>query len=216
MIMPGVEWYPFLNVPTDRPVGMIVRHSERKQIKKGTSGNNIHLTSKGREKAHALAKSFGEETILTTTSPVLRCVQTAEYFKENSLTQSLITSNLLGDPGVFIEDSKIAWRMFLEYGEMGVAKKIVLQENIEGFKDPKNMCLKLITYILETICNKGVYPFITHDYIIASLVGILMDIPVNNNTWPKFLESIFVWKDKDRVFLLYRENLKILEVSNFS
>ena len=59
---------------------LLLRHAERPPIPPGTFGNDLEITPAGRREAEALGRALaqGEPVAGVYSSPVLRCVQTAE------------------------------------------------------------------------------------------------------------------------------------------
>ena len=199
--------YPEL--PKDKPIAMLMRHSERGEIEPGTSGNEIPLTANGRVTAEKLAASIGNNIISVETSPIRRCLETAHFFANDSLSKSIKESPLLGDPGVFIHDPELAWEAFLKHDVIEISKKLFFLEKMDGFHPADQACLTLLSYCLDTLQQKpGFYPFISHDYIVAVFAGRFMGVAPNQKCWPHFLESVFFWENGDKIFFFYKKELK--------
>ncbi len=202
--------YP--DLPKDKPVAMLMRHSERGEIELGTPGNEIPLTPNGRVTAEKLAKCLGNNIISVETSPIPRCLETAHFFANDSLSKSIKESPLLGDPGVFIHDPELAWESFLKHDVVEISKKLFSLEKMDGFYPADQACLTLLSYCLGSLQqNPGFYPFISHDYIVAVFAGRFMGIAPNQKCWPHFLESVFFWEEKGNIFFFYKKELKSIK-----
>lgn len=97
-------------VPTDRPVAALIRHSVRGELPPGAGGNRVPITAKGEKLASLLGGMIGGRLQSLTTSPVLRCVQTAEAIRTGTGIQTPVRlDRALGDPGIYVLDGQEAW-----------------------------------------------------------------------------------------------------------
>ena len=66
-------------IPGDADIALVIRHAEREEIPTGTFGYHVALTDQGIAAAEQLGEALSaKRTITTVSSPVPRCVQTAE------------------------------------------------------------------------------------------------------------------------------------------
>jgi phosphohistidine phosphatase SixA len=95
-------------------ISLLLRHADRDDIPQGSFGNEILLNEKGKQNAQSFGEILSERKINRIfTSPVGRCVQTAEYITKgygNSI--EIIETTSLGAPGLHISDEKIAGNFF--------------------------------------------------------------------------------------------------------
>ena len=61
-------------------IALLLRHADREDIPQGSFGNEILLNEKGKQNAQSFGEKLAEIKVNRIfTSPVGRCVQTAEY-----------------------------------------------------------------------------------------------------------------------------------------
>lgn len=94
---------------------LIVRHAERPQIEDGEVGNDLCLTEAGVQATRCFASTLGPEIVAIQSSPILRCMQTAQLIAESHgyARENIKTSHLLGDPGFSIADADLAWQSWV-------------------------------------------------------------------------------------------------------
>ena len=78
-----------------------MRHAEREAFAQNDLGNNVDITLNGKKATETLAKQLNKKIENIYTSPVKRCIQTANIFLPYTSQTTIIKSNLLGDPGIF-------------------------------------------------------------------------------------------------------------------
>ena len=103
-------------IRADVDVSLVMRHAEREEIQAGTFGYHLALTAQGISLSQQLGAALSERrNISSISSPVPRCVQTAEaiLLSAGSLT-GVSTDRRLGSPGAFILEPEIAGPLFLE------------------------------------------------------------------------------------------------------
>ena len=97
-------------IPVDLPVVLLLRHSVRDEIPPGETGNEVPITDVGKDIALKLGQKLGARLKSLHSSPLPRCVQTAEALRLGSGVDARIAeSRLLGDPGVYVLDGHLAW-----------------------------------------------------------------------------------------------------------
>ena len=86
--------------PTHSKLALLLRHGDREQIPQGEFGNEILLNVKGKQKSLAFGEALREFPIKRIlTSPIPRCVQTAELISEGfGGGLEIISTKCLGDP----------------------------------------------------------------------------------------------------------------------
>ncbi|WP_417532173.1 histidine phosphatase family protein [Marinobacter lipolyticus] len=176
---------------------LIIRHAERPAIQDGTVGNELALTSNGVHETIRLAKSLPRKILSIESSPILRCIQTAELIAEHHelpLT-SIGRSNLLGDPGFIIEDAELAWTNWVEKGAEAVNEHLLSGTSVwPGFRDLGEAVLQMRRSIEEmlTESDDGVHVWVTHDTIVATLASRLQKTPLELEEWPDFLGGLTI------------------------
>lgn len=176
---------------------LIIRHAERPAIQDGTVGNELALTSNGIHETIRLAKSLPRKILSIESSPILRCIQTAELIAEHHelpLT-SIGRSNLLGDPGFIIEDAELAWTNWVEKGSEAVNEQLLSGTFVwPGFRDLDAAVAKMRQSIEAILAESddGVHVWVTHDTIVATLASRLQKTPLKLAEWPDYLGGLTI------------------------
>lgn len=176
---------------------LIIRHAERPGIQDGTVGNELSLTSNGIHETKRLAKSFPREILSIESSPILRCIQTAELIAEHHELPftSIGRSNLLGDPGFIIDDAELAWTNWVEKGAEAVNEHLLSGTSVwPGFRDLDEAVAQMRQSIEEmlTASDDGVHVWVTHDTIVATLASRLQKTPLTLKEWPDYLGGLTI------------------------
>ncbi|WP_342630470.1 histidine phosphatase family protein [Marinobacter alkaliphilus] len=174
---------------------LIIRHAERPTIEDGTVGNELSLTSNGIHETKRLAKSLPREILSIESSPIQRCIQTAELIAEHHelpLT-SIGRSNLLGDPGFIIDDAELAWTNWVERGPEAVNEHLLKGISTwPGFRDLDEAVDQMRRSIEATLAESddGIHVWVTHDTIVATLASRLQKTPLTLKEWPDYLGGL--------------------------
>ena len=108
----------------DRPWSLLIRHATRPDIPLGSFGNELAITKEGRREATGMGQVLSDRLRRFETSPVLRCVQTAEAICLGAgVPGPPATTRVLGDPGVWIADGDAVGDAFVEHGPSGVVAR---------------------------------------------------------------------------------------------
>ncbi|MBW7469850.1 histidine phosphatase family protein [Marinobacter sp. F4218] len=176
---------------------LIIRHAERPAIQDGTVGNELSLTSNGIHETMRLAKSLPRKILSIESSPILRCLQTAELIAEHHevpLT-SIGRSNLLGDPGFIIDDAELAWTNWVEKGAEAVNEHLLSGNSVwPGFRD-LDEAVAQVQHSIEAMLTEsddGVHVWVTHDTIVATLASRLQRTPLSLKEWPDYLGGLTI------------------------
>ncbi|HMY21721.1 MAG TPA: histidine phosphatase family protein [Polyangium sp.] len=195
-------------VPRDRPVAVLLRHSVRNRIPAGEVGNDVPITDDGERLATKLGEMIGSRLRSLRTSPVLRCVQTAQCLNHGAGTyHELPCDELLGEPGVYVIDGKLAWSNWERLGHEGVMQHLATSsEVLPGMAHPDVAARRLVRHTLEVMGDEpGLHVFVTHDLVIVATVARMMGHALPKEAWPSFLEGAFFWKNDAGVKVVYRE-----------
>ena len=175
----------------------VIRHAERPAIQDGTVGNELALTSNGVHETMRLAKSLPRKILSIESSPILRCIQTAELIAEHHelpLT-SIGRSNLLGDPGFIIDDADLAWTNWVEKGAETVNEHLLSGTSVwPGFRDLDEAVAQMRRSIeaMLTESEDGIHVWVTHDTIVATLASRLQKTPLTLKEWPDYLGGLTI------------------------
>ena len=173
-------------------ISLLLRHADRDDIPKGSFGNEILLNEKGKQNAHSFGVKLSDRKINRIfTSPVGRCVQTAEFIINgygNSI--EMIETTALGAPGLHISDEKIAGEYLLQHGFDEMYKRFINGEKIPGIPNINELNHRITTFIKENSTQSGTTIFITHDMLIAFYHFSINKKVYPNDTWINYLTGL--------------------------
>lgn len=199
-------------LPDSVAVGGLLRHAERHVILPGEFGNEVDLTEDGKSSCQLLAEKLSKQLISIQTSPVKRCLQTAQLLLKAAKVQHIQTSHLLGDPGIFIVDRHHAHVYCSHHEPLEMVQHLLSkQDNPAGFcNSTTETAYELIRYLLKTVTEPGLSLFITHDSILSVLLGVIFEELTLEYLWPTYLEGLFFWQQHNLVHMVYRHYYKKL------
>lgn len=187
-------------LPQDRPVVLLLRHSVRYDLPPDAPGNDVPLTEIGRALARDLGALIGARLKSLHSSPVPRCIDTAASIRDGaSLGLNITQDRLLGDPGVFVLDGPRAWSNWQKLGHEGVMAKLVSGTGImPGMADP-DFAARFLTHhaLAQADGDAGVHVFVTHDSVIAATASRMLARPQGAADWPWYLEGVFFTQMED-------------------
>lgn len=199
-------------LPNNIAVAGLLRHAERQPFLPGDFGNEVTLTEKGIVSCQSLANKLNTQLIQLYTSPVKRCLQTAELLSSTAKFSCFKTSNLLGDPGIFIIDRHQAHDYCTQHDPVTMVRHLLSQQrNPAGFcYSTEASVFELIQYLLNAATEPGLTLFITHDSILSVVLGIIFEQIELDELWPDYLECLFLWRQQNFIHLIYRGQYKQL------
>ncbi|MEZ4462640.1 MAG: histidine phosphatase family protein [bacterium] len=200
--------------PTDRPVVVLLRHSVREDLAPDDVGYDLPITEIGRRLAVELGALLHGRLRTLHTSPLARCVQTAGAIAEGAGADlRIVPSRLLGDPGVFVLDGKLAWKNWQELGHEGVMQHLVTNNTaLPGMAQPDQAARFLVQSMLATAADEpGIHIFVTHDLLVTATAASMLGRPLRVDDWPEFLEAAFFWRTDEGVHAAYRDYTSIQE-----
>ena len=189
---------------------LIVRHAARPDISPNTVGNDVMLTDEGIEQSKLFASLLSGQVLSIRTSPIGRCVQTAEliaqatHFKLDDIEQC----RLLGDPGFIIKDGDLAWQHWLKKGHKAVNLHLLSgTESWDGFYDLNNSAARIFSDIKALLNNSadGVHIWVTHDTILATLAARIGDKRLTLQDWPNFLGYLEIKLSGEQIYVSYSQ-----------
>ncbi len=196
--------------PTDRPVTVLCRHAERETLPAAGVGNDVPLTTQGRLDAHRLGASWQGRLGMLCTSPVRRCVQTAEALRCGAGADLPIHQDtVLGNPGVFVEDDKLAWRNWEGQGSVGndgVIRALMRADPLlPGMAHPDRASKVLIRHMLTKARGiSGLQVCVTHDVLLAATVARFMGVELPRDKWPAYLDAAWIWQEGVEIVMVFR------------
>lgn len=188
-------------VPDGAAVAIVLRHAEREEITPGNFGNYVSLTQRGLQCAQRLGAGLSSRRVgIVRSSPLPRCMQTADAIIAGAgWKASAVPERLLGDPGPFVVEPERAGQLFLDIGiEEIVRRQLAEGEPSSGMRSTSSgvdLVLQELTAALSRPDSISV--FVTHDAVLAVLVGYLYGLPVESFCWPGYLDALVAWPDSD-------------------
>lgn len=157
------------DINTEGSYSILIRHGDRNKIPEGEFGNEVELNDIGFKRSLELGAKLSHLKIHTIyTSPIKRCVQTAESIREAlNLDIEIIETSQLGDPGAFVHDAQKAGESYMELGFKKCYEKLLEDEFVDGNRNTTEGAEILTNFIKEKSKNGGVNIFVSHDMIVA-------------------------------------------------
>jgi broad specificity phosphatase PhoE len=189
-------------------VSIILRHAERQPIPAGSFGSEIRITASGTAGAEMLGNLLSSKTLGSiVSSPILRCVSTAQAIVRGAGWAAEVgTDWRLGDPGPFVKDTELAGTPFLNEGIREIVQRQLADgEALPGMRparDGAELLLELTTAKLRETNQLNIY--VTHDAILAVIVGCLYRLNIDEFVWPDFLDGLILWVVDDILHFSWR------------
>ncbi|HYO67908.1 MAG TPA: histidine phosphatase family protein [Archangium sp.] len=194
-------------LPPERPVAMLLRHAARPPIPPGQTGDELALTEEGMSLAKHLGGRMSGRLAALHTSPVLRCVQTAEALREGAQADLDITPDrLLGAPGAFIVDALLGGQTLQRLGLESFLEHLIAGEGVlPGLAEPTSAASLLVRHMIGRMGSRGgLHVFVTHDSLLAPTAARALRCPLPRRDWPDYLEAAFFWREGADIRGAYR------------
>ena len=204
-----IRW--LAEAPADAPVAVLLRHSVRGPLPRGDAGNAVPLTREGVRLARRLGAMLGDRLHTLHTSPLPRCVQTAEAMRFGAgVGVPIVSDRLLGDPGVYVVDARRAWFNWEALGHEAVVQSLVSGSSaLPGMADPDPAARRLVRHMLAIAGDRpGLHLFITHDFVITVTVAWLLGESLEREDWPGYLEGAFFRQAAGCISTAHRDRFK--------
>lgn len=184
----------------------LLRHAERGPIPQGEAGDDVPLLPSGVRAARLLGAALGQRLLSVRTSPVLRCVQTADALLDGAGQAARpVGDSRLGAPGVYVTDARLAWPHWGRLGNRGVMTALIRGERLPGLAEPAAAARRLLAHVLTTPdLGPGVHAWVTHDSILAPTVAHLLGIRDIELVLPEFLEPLVIQPGSSTVLVTWR------------
>ncbi len=180
--------------PMNSKLAALIRHADRERIPEGEFGNEIPINEKGKKNAITFGENLqGRQVNRIFTSPIHRCIQTAEYISIGyNRKLEIITTKCLGDPGLHTEDELIAGEFYLKYGFDELYRRFIRGESIPGVASPLNYHATMTKFLKENTTETGLTLFVTHDSLIAFYEFCLSRRIYTKENWVKYLTGLIL------------------------
>ncbi len=203
-------------VPDHVAAGLLIRHSLRYPIPPGEYGTDIPLTPEGIQLAEQWGKAMGASVGNVFSSLSGRCVETGKAVIRGSGQHIRVeTSKILSD--VFLQ-YETAGRLFLKKDPLWVVNRLLQGIPLDGITPINEGVRQLADFMFGSFpdTEAKINLYITHDSILAPFVyHLLGKNTIEENDWPRMPEGAFFWKQRHRLFLVWR-GLTYKIFSNFN
>lgn len=179
-------------------LSLLIRHGDRDNIPQGSFGNEILLNEKGKQNSLKFGESIaGMRVNKILTSPVGRCVQTAEFIaKGYGRNIEIIETIALGAPGLHIIDEKIAGEFYLNYGFDEMYKRFLNEIEIPGIPTTIEINKSITKFLIDHSNQNGITIFVTHDMLIAFYHYSINKTIYMKDNWIKYLSGLILKNGK--------------------
>ena len=195
-------------VPRECDVGLVLRHAQREDIPSGSFGEDVRLTVKGVKAAERLGERISDKSPgRVVSSPIQRCVDTARAICRGAgWSVEVTTDSRLGNHGPFASDPETAGQLFMDIGISEIVRRQLNHDQApKGFRDTSKGIRILLNHTSQGLGLDGrVSIYVTHDAILAALVGWLFRLPVYDEGWPNYLDGMLLWRSAGRLNCWWR------------
>ena len=195
-------------IPPQSDAALLLRHAQRETIPPNSFGADTQLTTHGVNSAERLGRLLSaRQPGLVASSPVRRCLDTAQAISRGAGWPAAITPDWrLGNPGPFVAQPKLAGPLFLQTAIPQLVRRQLLNAHPPpGMRTIAEGAQILLDFISGQLDSNGrVNLYVTHDAILAPLIGWLFHLPVYREGWPDFLDTMLLWRDDGRLHLAWR------------
>lgn len=174
--------------PAGSPVAVLMRHSVRYPILSIEDVYEVQLTPEGvrvaEEFGAVLAKMFKRGRIFS--NAVGRCVNTGAAIASGARWRNNV-----------VVDSRLSYAYVSEAWEARLAQKA-----INGI--PPEVVGIAVNLLNLDHGGRSIDLYITHDSVLACVVSFLLDIRIDEDNWPEFLEGAVFWREGAEAYLAWR------------
>ncbi|MDG6251473.1 histidine phosphatase family protein [Methanocalculus sp.] len=196
----------FSLVEESESFALLIRHAERGSIPSLTHGTDVLLTEKGTQDAQLFGSKLRDMAIgCTYSSPVPRCLQTVHSILDGYGKKDIpiIQSSILGAPGIYIEDSDLAGRNFLDWGTTTTVQRYIETGELEGFKPLKSTSKAFLSQICTDLSASGHnLIYVSHDAVLIPFISYFNDEYFDYKKWLTFLDGAIVTRGRDTVSII--------------
>ncbi len=173
---------------------MLIRHAERYPVDSREVDHYVKLTERGVKDALELGKRLMGNITQIVSSSVPRCLDTADAIKRGSgqVSVPLTTDWRLGNPGIWTIDHDASWSSFLKLGLPELLRRQVMGERISGYRELEQGTRILIDFMIQHSMDRGLSIYVSHDAIIAPIIGRLLNLHEVEDFFPTFLEGLVI------------------------
>lgn len=181
-----------------------IRHAHRAPFNLNDWGHEAPITLQGKKSSREFGKQLAQSKVeVIWSSPIKRCIQTAEEIKIGIGTDTpTYSSTLLGDPGFMILNPKVAKRAFQNSSLVKIIKCLLNEKPIPGFYSATVGCKRILRKLLENKLSNQIW--ISHDIHICLLTCYIFKSQNPERMMPTFLEGLTFSFENLGVFAHFR------------
>lgn len=154
------------------------------------TGDDLAITGAGAIAARDWGQRRSGEIVVLHASPIRRAVETAEAIGEGAGIEVVSPSSWLGRHGPFVDEPGPAWEAYREHGARELIRRLLTGTVGPGFHEPVAAAGRFLDAMLDpAAADAGLHVAVSHDLIIAGLMGALLRAPLSDEQWPGFLEG---------------------------
>ena len=103
-------------------------------------------------------------------------------------------------------DEEVSGALFLEIGILEIVRQQLTRTDPPSGMRPTSEGVDLLLGLLaNNLRSRGRLNFyVTHDSILAVLVASLYQLPVDEISWPGYLDGLILWRNGDRLHFIWR------------
>lgn len=179
-------------------LSLLIRHGDRDKIPHGSFGNEVLLNKKGKQNALKFGENITELKVnKILTSPVGRCVQTAELIaKGYGRNIEIIETTALGAPGLHIYDEVDAGKFILKYGFDEMYKRFISEAEIPGVPTIAELNQSITNFLNQNTSQNGLTIFVSHDMLIAFYHYSINKTVYTKENWIQYLTGLILKNGK--------------------
>ncbi|MCG8670751.1 MAG: histidine phosphatase family protein [Pseudomonadales bacterium] len=198
----------FESLPDDVPVAFLTRHSIREQPQNGFASYDVPLTQEGVDLAVALGRHISRPVHRVFSSPVQRCIDTAQALLDGQgANVDIEKAGHLVEPGSYVQDIEKVAGLFFKLGPVDFANKH-LRGEVRGVLSPEEGTRQILQHLKSTQGPaNSLNLHVTHDTILAAFVYSLLGMSeIEETHWPWMMEGAYVWFRDKSVHWVWRGN----------
>ncbi len=184
-------------IPSDRPVVWLVRHSVRGPLPDGPAAKVEPITPEGASLARKLGQHIGPRIRTLHASPLTRCMQTAAALGTGAGVEvPVVPDRLLGDPGAYVIDGSEAWKVWKGLGHVWTVAWMVSGSGfLPGMAEPDAAARFLVQHMFRIARGRpGLHVFVTHDSLVTATAARMSGRHLRRADWPAYLDGPFLWE----------------------
>ncbi len=193
-----------INLPEHRPVALLLRHAEREAIRNLEGTIEARLLPAGKAAARAMGRDLAPlGPLVLRHSPVPRCGETAEELVAGALEaggQARLIGPVLELGGPYMYDWRRAMKQVFRDGADSFVRSWFAGELPSDLAMPAEQAAKQQVQILSDSLKQAedgeLCLHVSHDWNVLCVRTFFANRGLDYG-WPRFLEPVAVWNDKE-------------------